>query len=152
MVPVWVLLISDVKSPRMWVWPQMPFGGSPLRTLPSSHSPSLPTLSHKRGAAGGWRGRALEAALVGNENSAQSFSDRSFWKSLRAVDVRPFGSWMSVPTCLFFQGFEGPYVLTRASARMTPGCLLDIWPETSSLGYFFVPELGPRPTQRTLPY
>ena len=33
----------------MWVWPQLPFGGSPpsphcdWKTLPSSHSPSLPT-------------------------------------------------------------------------------------------------------------
>ena len=39
---------------------------------------------------------------VGNENSAQSFSDRSFWKSLRVVDVRAFGSWISAPKCLFF--------------------------------------------------
>ena len=34
----------------MWVWPQLPFGGSPpsphctARPLPSSHSPSLPTI------------------------------------------------------------------------------------------------------------
>ena len=41
--------------------------------------------------------------LIGNENSAQSFSDRSFWKSLRVVDVRAFGSWMSALKCLFFQ-------------------------------------------------
>ena len=39
---------------------------------------------------------------VGNENSAQSFSDRSFWKSLTVVDVRAFGSWISAPKCLFF--------------------------------------------------
>ena len=45
---------------------------------------------------------------LGNENSAQSFSDRSFWKSLGVVDVRAFGSWMSAPKCLFFQYFEGP--------------------------------------------
>ena len=38
---------------------------------------------------------------VGNENSAQSSSDQSFWKSLRVVDVRAFGSWMSAPRCLF---------------------------------------------------
>ena len=37
---------------------------------------------------------------LGNKNSAQSFSDRSFWKSLRVVDVRAFGSWMSAPKCL----------------------------------------------------
>ena len=46
--------------------------------------------------------------LLGNENSAQSFSDRSFWKSLRVVDVRAFGSWISAPKCLFFQEFEHP--------------------------------------------
>ena len=45
---------------------------------------------------------------LGNENSAQSFSDRSFWKSLRVVDVRAFGSWMSAPRCLFFQDFDRP--------------------------------------------
>ena len=48
----------------------------------------------------------------GNENSAQSLSDRSFWKSLRVVDARGFRSWMSAPKCLFsffsFQDFLGP--------------------------------------------
>ena len=29
-------------------------------------------------------------------------------KSLRVVDVRAFGSWMSAPKCLFFQDFEHP--------------------------------------------
>ena len=38
----------------------------------------------------------------GKENSAQSFSGRSLWKSLRVVDVRAFGSWMSAPKSLFF--------------------------------------------------
>ena len=50
----------------------------------------------------------LSVILIGKENSAQSFSDRSFWKSLRVVDVRAFGSWMSAPKCLFFQDFEFP--------------------------------------------
>ena len=45
---------------------------------------------------------------IGNENSAQSFSDRSFWKSFRVVDVRAFGSWMSAPKCLLFQEFYRP--------------------------------------------
>ena len=45
---------------------------------------------------------------IGNENSAQNFSDQSFWKSLRVVDVRAFGSWMSAAKCLFFQDLEGP--------------------------------------------
>ena len=44
----------------------------------------------------------------GNENSARSFSDRSFWKSLRVVDVRAFGSWISAPKCLFLQDFDRP--------------------------------------------
>ena len=35
------------------------------------------------------------------KNSAQSFSDRSFWKSLKVVDVRAFASWMSAPKCFF---------------------------------------------------
>ena len=43
--------------------------------------------------------RPLER-LLGNENLAQSFSDRSFWKSLRVVDVRAFESCMSAPKCL----------------------------------------------------
>ena len=43
--------------------------------------------------------------MIGNENSAQSFSDRSFWESLRVVDVRAFRSWISAP---FFQDFERP--------------------------------------------
>ena len=39
--------IVVVESPQMWVWPQLPFGGSPQgnwRTLSSSHSLSIPTL------------------------------------------------------------------------------------------------------------
>ena len=49
-----------------------------------------------------------QSSRIGNENSAQSFSDRSFWKSLRVVDVRTFASWISAPKCLFFQDFERP--------------------------------------------
>ena len=54
--------------------------------------------------------RHLKPLILGQQNSAQRFSDRSFWKSLRlrVVDVRAFGSWMSAPKCLFFQYFEGP--------------------------------------------
>ena len=77
---------------------------------------------------------------VGNENSAQSFSDRSFWKSLRVVDVRPFGSWMSAPKCLFFQDFDCPdRSFGPGYPREWP---LDVRgasvPKTSSLGCFFV--------------
>ena len=54
--------------------------------------------------------KSVCAPLLGNENSAQDFSGRSLWKSLRAVDVRAFGSWMSGPNCLFFffQDFHCP--------------------------------------------
>ena len=52
--------------------------------------------------------KPLNLQIIGNENSAQSFSDRSFWKSLRVKDVRAFGSWMSAPKCLFFQDFDRP--------------------------------------------
>ena len=46
--------------------------------------------------------------FIRNKISARSFSDRSFWKPLRVVDVRAFGSWMSAPKCLFFQHFDRP--------------------------------------------
>ena len=39
--------------------------------------------------------------------STKSCSDRNFLETPRFVDIRTFGSWMSAPTCLFFQGFEG---------------------------------------------
>ena len=45
------ILSPEIESPQMWVWPQLLFGEYPpsprcnWRTLPSSHSPSLPTLS-----------------------------------------------------------------------------------------------------------
>ena len=39
---------------------------------------------------------------LGNENLAQSLSDRSFGKSVGVVDVRTFGSWISAPKCFFF--------------------------------------------------
>ena len=45
--------------------------------------------------------------ILGNENSARSFSDRSFLNPPRVMDVRAFGSWTSAPKCLFFQDFEG---------------------------------------------
>ena len=52
-------------------------------------------------------GRGFMVCL-GNENSAQSFFDRSFWKSLKIVDVRAFGSWVSALKCLFSQDFDRP--------------------------------------------
>ena len=65
---------------------------------------------------------------IGNENSAQSFSDRSFWKSLRVVDVRTFGSWIAAPKFLFFfQDFECP------DRSFGPGYPRE-WPRTSA-GY-----------------
>ena len=84
---------------------------------------------------------------VGNENSAQSLSDRSFWKSLRVVDVRAFGSWMSALKCLFF-----PRILTALTEvlgrdirandpRMSAGCpppKLPLWADFSFLILFFL--------------
>ena len=77
-----------------------------------------------------WRCTAVLSSrpvAVGNENSAQSFSDRSFWKSLRVVNVRAFGTWMSAPTCLFIQDWT---TLTEVfgrdiranDPRMSAGC------------------------------
>ena len=48
-------------------------------------------------------------------------SDRSFWKPLRVVDVRAFGSWMSAPKCLLFQDFQRP------DRSFGPGCPRE-WP------------------------
>ena len=77
----------------------------------------FPCLFQQKNKEGKDRGGAfteLRAAVLiwerelRNENSAQSFSDRSFSKSLRVVDVRTFGSRISAPKCLFFQDFERP--------------------------------------------
>ena len=75
---------------------------------------------------------------IRNENSAQSFSDRSFWKSLRIADIRAFGSWMSALKCLHFHDFDRP------DRSFGPGYPRE-WPpdvrgmsvpKTSSLGWF----------------
>ena len=81
---------SFLENPQMWVWPQLPFGGSapispPLQlkdpalkpqALPSPPYPSLsppcPRRLARRGfyrAQSGWRGRALQAALAGRPTS-----------------------------------------------------------------------------------
>ena len=83
--------------------PGLAFAFTALRANSWICCPSFPTTRPKTG-----RTAHVFAAQVGNGNSAQSFSDRSFWKSLRVVDVRAFESWMSAPKCLFFQGLEGP--------------------------------------------
>ena len=59
-----------------------------------------------------------------SENSAQSFSDRSFWKPLRVVDVRAFGDMDVRAKMLVVPGFRPPWPNFWAgiSARMTPGC------------------------------
>ena len=86
---------------------------------------------------------AKSACFLGNENSARSFSDRSFLNPPRVMDVRAFGSWMSTPKCLFFfQDFEG---LTEV---LPPDVRRDIrvdvrgisGPKTYSLGCFFDPD------------
>ena len=68
--------------------------------------------------------------------SAQSLSDRIFWKSLRVMDVRAFGSWMSAPKCLFSRILTAlTEVLGRdISAQMTPGCPRDVRPKNSLFG------------------
>ena len=77
---------------------------------------------------------------VGNENSARSSSDRSFFYRPGDMDVRAFGSWMSAPKCLFFfQDFEG---LTEVFAPGRPpgyprGRPLDIRPQDLLFGLLF---------------
>ena len=91
------------------------------------------------------RGKALDRPEIwtpwlGNENSAQSFSDRSFWKSLRVVDVRAFRSWTSAPKCLFFFSrilSALTEVLGRDIRANDPGCPRDIRPKTFLFGLIF---------------
>ena len=77
---------------------------------------------------------------LGTENSAQSYSHRSFWKSLRFVDVRDVGSWISALKCLFFQDFECPdRSFGPGDPRKLPPDVRGISvPKTSSLGWYFV--------------
>ena len=79
---------------------------------------------------------------VGSENSAQSFSDQSFWKSIRVVDVRAFGSWISAPKCLFFHNFDRPdWSFGPGYPHEWPPDVRGIsGPKTSSLGCFFLLE------------
>ena len=67
----------------------------------------------------------------GNENSARSFSDRSFLNPPGLMDVRAFGQGMSAPKSLFLQDFKG---LTEVFA---PG--ISAW---TSAGYL-APNLWP---------
>ena len=87
--------------------------------------------------------------LLENENSAPSFSDQSFWKSLRVVDIHAFGSWMSAPKSLFFSLRALTEVLGRDiranDPRMSAGYLsqeLPLWAEFSFLNYSFFTCLG----------
>ena len=79
---------------------------------------------------------------LGNEKSARSFSARSFFAPPGVMDVRAFGSWISAPKCLFFQGFEGlPEVSDPGLPReIAPGRPRDIRPENFLFACFFVPE------------
>ena len=98
-------------------------------------------------------GTTQTSSFLGNENSAQSFSNRSFWKSLRVVDVRAFESWMSTPKCLFFQDFDCPdRSFWPGYPRKWPPDIRGMSvPKTSSLGWFFVLEFraGAAHSQRT---
>ena len=85
----------------------LPECDTPTHTRASSPRPTVWCLEARVSEHGTYTSptRTLEKISrnqqLGNENSAQSFSDRSFWKSLRVVDVRAFGSWISAPKCLF---------------------------------------------------
>ena len=82
----------------------------------------------------------IQAGYLANEDSAQSFSDRTFWKSLGVMDVRAFGSWMSAPKCLFSQDFDRPdRSFGSGYPREWPPDVRGMSvPKTSSLGWFFV--------------
>ena len=71
-------------------------------------------------------------AVMGNENSAQSFPERSFWKPLqRVVDVRAFGSWMSAPKRLFFHDLDRP------DRSFGPGYLPEWPPDVCGKNFLF---------------
>ena len=104
----------------------------------------------------------LANATLGNENSARSFSDRSFF----LMDVRAFGSWMSAPKCLFFQDFEGlteafaagggvlPPDVRRISARTSagyPAPKLTLWAAFSFLKHCSVTPPPPQPPAKLMP-
>ena len=42
------------------------------------------------------------------KSSPKVFLIKVFWKPLRVIDIRAFGSWMSEPTCLFSRVFKYP--------------------------------------------
>ena len=68
----------------------------------------------------------LWSLSLGNENSSQSFSDRSFGKSLRVMDVRAFGSWMwDTKRAHVTSGL--PKAWWRGSCDNTPSRLLSEW-------------------------
>ena len=102
-----------------------------------------------------WEATSAMELGLGNENSARSFSDRSFLSPPSRRGRPRFGSWMPAPTCSFFQDSEG---LTEVFA---PDVRRDIrvdvrgisGPKTYSLGCFFVPEgQGGLPRKPSLPH
>ena len=57
---------------------------------------------------------------LGTKIQPEVFLTEVFFKPPGVMDVRAFGSWMSAPTCLLFQDFEG---LTKVFAPgRPPGC------------------------------
>ena len=98
---------------------------------------------------------------LGTENAAQCFPNRSFWKSLRVMDVRAFGSWMSAPKCLISRILtaltEGLGQDIRANdPRMSAGCpsqQLSLWADFLFLTSVAVAPLAnftPSPNTRTI--
>ena len=89
------------------------------------------------------RFRDAKKLNLGDENSARSFPDRSFFEPPWVMDVHAFGSWTSMTPVLVSPGFLGldrsfcpPDVRRdiRVDVRRISG------PKTYSLGYFFVLE------------
>ena len=150
---LWVVVVVDI--------PQFPVKGAGLETHYKTSGFGRSAALKKRewtstpSMKGVWVVRAFFTLSTGNSlislviscghfrerKFSPKFSDRSFWKPLKVVDVRAFGSWMSAPKCLFFfQDFDRP------DRSFGPGYPRE-WPpdvrgmsvpKTSSLGWFFV--------------
>ena len=80
--------------------------------------------------------------VYGTTNQPEFFLPKFFLHPPGIMDVRVFGSWMSTPKCLFFQGLEGlPQVFDPGRPRECPRDVRGISsPKTLSLGCFFVPD------------
>ena len=99
-------------------------------TVPATPFPEIPTYS----------GGFSKTPGIGNENAAQSFSDRSFWKSsLGSWTSAPSGHGCPHPNACFSSDFEGPERSfgPGCTARMAHGCPRDILPQNFLFGLLF---------------